>query len=73
LQEDRRDDLVPGRAGRVLVPNPVQPKQASSWDLRSEGFAVCIREERIVRAVDDERGRPNLSEPSPHGFALLHD
>ena len=57
--DQRRQHLVPRRA-RELVADAVEDEQLGAGDRRGERLAVRGREERVVRAVDDEHGHGDL-------------
>ena len=61
VMDDRVDDGVP--VGSVdAVAGAVQRQQRSVGDLSGERLAVCEWEERVVGAVDDQRGRDDRGE-----------
>lgn len=73
VAEDRGHDHVPRRARRRLVPDALKQEQLGAGDLAGQRLPMPGREERVLRAVDDERRRPHLTEPGPHVIGAIQE
>lgn len=73
VAEDRGHDHVPRRARRRLVPDALKQEQLGAGDLAGQRLPMPGREERVLRAVDDERRRPHLAEPGPHVIGAIQE
>ena len=73
VAQDRGHDHVPRRARRGLVPHALEQEQLGVGDLVGQRLPVPGREERVLRAVDDERRRPHLAEARPHVIGALQE
>jgi hypothetical protein len=54
VAQDGGHEEVPGRARRLLVTDAVEQEQVCPEDLARQGESVPGREERVLRAVDDQ-------------------